>query len=390
MAFWDKKGGGTKEMETWKQDEKKASEPTFSPYKSGSAPAQKSGGVTATQTKDWQDKGITAPSSGGSSKSSSKKHDDGGKSDALKKQDKAEKERRKKMKKAYDNLYSSLRGNLEAQKGDVQAQRESAFGGLESDYTSAMTRAESGKQETSRYYDESEADMREEYGQQKKDRARIFQGRNITNSSYYIDAVTEADTAFNKTLSRMNENEARTILEQDTQISELGNQRMQKRQEIEMAYNQTMRQIEGDLTKTDFDRSNAMQQLEDEYNAKMGTISQQMLEIQQAQQSFRDSAGNFNVTGDTTGGEGRTNFDANAIAKQGGMTREEIMAQSKATGINITDDDMARLMSAGRGEGASQQAPSFAQQQPQVGQPQAPQQMVAPASDWTQYFGNNK
>lgn len=200
-------------------------------------------------------------------------------------------------KKAYGKLYGQLTSNLQAMRGDVNTQRDNALTAMDSDYENALTRSNSTKESMGEYYDGQEKDLSKSYEDQRKERERMFQARNITNSSYYIDAVTEADSKFNETLSSLGKDEARNILEVDTQIKELETERMTKRSDIETAYNQSMRQIEADITKTAVEKADAMDRLNGEYESKIGTINQQLLSIQQQQQAYREkvSASNFDT-----------------------------------------------------------------------------------------------
>ncbi len=246
------------------------------------------------------EKSSSKPSSGrgGMSKSEYKAkygEDYDGMSDSLKKQKKAEEKARKERQKAYNKLYDQMKSDLTARRGEVGDERSEAITGVDNSYNNAMTRADSSRDEMTEFYDDQETDLRDSYADQKKEQARIFQGRNITNSSYYIDAVTKADTAFNETLSSLGKDEARGILEIDTQIKELGEQRMTRKSEIERAYTQVIRQIESDITKTDFEKSEAFARLDEEYGMKMGTIDEQILQIQLQQQAYREKVSGFSV-----------------------------------------------------------------------------------------------
>ena len=303
-----------------------------------------------------------------------KSYDDGGQSQALKKQKSAEKDRMRKMKKAYDKLYGTLRDNLLEQRGDVEGQHNTAISGLDMNYNNAMERADAGREETTRFYDESEEDLRSSYEDQRKERERIFTARNITNSSYYIDAVTDADKEFNKVLGRLNEDEAKTYAEQDRQIKELSQERMSKRGEIDSAFAQAMRQIENNLAQTDFQKATAMQNLQDEYNSKMATIEQQLSQIEMAQAQFRERVSSYSVN---TGYQANQyNYDSgNDKLKRQSMSPEELTRQALMAGKNGAnkDDKENRLMSQDRQQGANM---SYANPWPQWSQPKQPQQII--------------
>lgn len=255
----------------------------------------------------------------------------------------------KKRKKAYGKLYDQLRSNLEASRGDATTQRDNALTGLDSDYNSALTRANSAKSEATEFYDDQEASLRTSYEDQKKDQARIFQGRNITNSSYYIDAVTKADEAFNKTLSSLGKDEARKILEYDTQISDLATERMTKRTEIETAYQATIRQIEADITKTDVEKADAFERLNSEYESKMGTINQSLLTIQQQQKAYREKIAS--TAFDTGYKNEKYNIDLNTDALKmktasGNQALLEALMATKGTDGYVDPDEYMRLRTA--------------------------------------------
>ncbi len=302
-------------------------------------------------------------SKGGSSKSGSRKYrskggssySSKGQSKLLKKQKKAAEKRRKAMRKAYDGLYGTLHKNLLAQRDSAGNSRKTALAGLESDYQNAADRSGRAKEETGKFYDDKETDLRGDYKKQKEERARIFQARNITNSSYYIDAITEADTEFNKVLGRLNEDEARTVAEQDTQLKELGQTRMQKRAEIENAFADMMRQIENNLAKTDFEKANAMQNLEDEYNSKMSVINQDLLTIKAQQQEFRDRVTNYAVSRDYQNGDYGYDINNKALQKKGASMQDQIKAamMSGKSGKK-KDDDENRFISQGRQQSTTQ------------------------------------
>ncbi len=258
----------------------------------------------------------------------------------------------KKRKKAYDNLYDQLRSNLEASRGDATTQRDTALTGLDSDFNSALTRANSAKEEAGEYYDDQESSLKTSYEDQKKDQARIFQGRNITNSSYYIDAVTKADESFNKTLSSLGKDEARKLLEYDTQITDLGTERMTKRTEIETAYQATIRQIEADITKTDVEKLDAFERLDSEYQQKMSTINQSLLSIQQQQQAYREKVSS---TAFDTGYKNTTygiDLDTDALKMKtatGNQALLEALMATKGTDGYVDPDEYMRLRTSATG-----------------------------------------
>lgn len=258
----------------------------------------------------------------------------------------------KKRKGAYENMYDTVRDNLFARRGELDNERNRAVNTIDSDLENALTRARSGREEMDEYYDDQESTLRDSYSDQKDERQRIFTARNITNSSYYIDAVTKADAEFNKVLGSLNKDEARRIADYDIQIKEISDNATNKKAEIESAYVQAQRQINEDITKTDYEKADAFDRLEQEFSQKSSALDEQLLKIQMQQQSYREKVSQYAYDKgytNTTYGIDLSNEDLKMKTPNATQALLEALSATKGSDGYVDPDEYVRLRSISQG-----------------------------------------
>ena len=239
--------------------------------------------------------GSSSKSSGGSksSKSSSKSSSSSDYEKQLEKQRKEEEKRKEQLKGQYNDRYGYLSEQIRGRQGIATQERDRALSGVNAELQNLLTQGATGKEDLTDYYDTQEESLTSAKEKMDEDLRRTFQARNITESSYYLDKQNEQNDNFLKTLSGLNKEEARRIKEADSEMQYYQTQAINKQGEIESAYAQTLEQISSDLTKTDWEREDAIQALDQEFQQKMNTIDERLIQYSMEQEAFRKEVAGY-------------------------------------------------------------------------------------------------
>ena len=203
------------------------------------------------------------------------------------KQKKAEEERLKQMKKSYNTRYDQLSEMIESRRPEVEADRNAAIESINAELANLIQKGEISKQDTNAYYDQSKSELQTAHENSVKELSRIFQSRNATDSSYFMEKLQQSQSQFEKTLANLGGEQARQIAKIDADMTYYQQQSISKKAEIEKAYNETIRAINEDLTKTSWEKEDAINQLDSEFSNKMSAIDDRILQYSLQQQQFR-------------------------------------------------------------------------------------------------------
>ena len=203
------------------------------------------------------------------------------------KQKEAEEERLKQMKKSYNTRYDQLSEMIESRRPEVEADRNAAIESINAELANLIQKGEISKQDTNAYYDQSKSELQTAHENSVKELSRIFQSRNATDSSYFMEKLQQSQSQFEKTLANLGGEQARQIAKLDADMTYYQQQSISKKAEIEKAYNETIRAINEDLTKTSWEKEDAINQLDSEFSNKMSAIDDRILQYSLQQQQFR-------------------------------------------------------------------------------------------------------
>lgn len=187
----------------------------------------------------------------------------------------------------YNTRYGQLKGMIEARRPKAETDRDANMEQINAELANLLSKADSAKLDTNQYYADEEDAVRTAHTQSEKDLARIFQSRNASDSSYYGEKVQQGDQEFEKTLAKLGSSRASQYSKVDADMTLYKTQALGKKAEIEKAYTGVIEQINSDLTKTDWEKEDAISNLEKEYQTKLDTIDERVLKAQIEQQSFR-------------------------------------------------------------------------------------------------------
>lgn len=203
------------------------------------------------------------------------------------KQKEAEEERLKQMKKSYNTRYDQLSEMIESRRPEAEADRNAAIESINAELANLIQKGEISKQDTNAYYDQSKSELQTAHENSVKELSRIFQSRNATDSSYFMEKLQHSQSQFEKTLANLGGEQARQIAKLDADMTYYQQQSISKKAEIEKAYNETIRAINEDLTKTSWEKEDAINQLDSEFSNKMSAIDDRILQYSLQQQQFR-------------------------------------------------------------------------------------------------------
>ncbi len=207
----------------------------------------------------------------------------------LEKQKEREAEILKEREKAFTNRYAELGTMIEGRRAGAEETKASAMESVNAELQNLLTKADVARTDTKSYYQDEKDNLQKTHTDAEKEMARIFGSRNILDSSYYVEKMQEGDTEFEKTLAKLGTAEASQYSKLDADMTLYSKQAISKKAEIEKAYNETIRAINEDLTKNGWEKEDALQNLESEFNEKMATIDDRIITAQTQQQQFRTS-----------------------------------------------------------------------------------------------------
>jgi hypothetical protein len=183
--------------------------------------------------------------------------------------------------------YAFLTGDIKSRLPIAEKEKTAALSGVDSEMQNLTTKAGIGKENVLAQYADTEENLKEEKAKLDQDLARIFEGRNVVDSSYFIKEKQKSNDKFLGTLEKLGGEKSRQLAAYDADITYYQKQAVDKRAEIEAAYAKTVQQINSDLTKTQFEQEDALAKLESEYNTKISTIDNNIMEFSLKQQEFR-------------------------------------------------------------------------------------------------------
>jgi len=267
------------------------------------------------------------------------------------KQKEAEEERLKQMKKSYNTRYDQLSEMIESRRPQAEADRNAAIESINAELANLIQKGEISKQDTNAYYDQSKSELQTAHENSVKELSRIFQSRNATDSSYFMEKLQQSQSQFEKTLANLGGEQARQIAKLDADMTYYQQQSISKKAEIEKAYNETIRAINEDLTKTSWEKEDAINQLDSEFSNKMSAIDDRILQYSLQQQQFRAEVEKWAYDQSFKEKQWAADYaldEANKNASyktSGGDDIYEVLSQSKGTDGYTDPDVYARLRS---------------------------------------------
>jgi len=212
--------------------------------------------------------------------------------DAIKSSKKQKEEQEKllkKQEKSYNSYYDFVTNDIKSRLPQAESEKASAIESINAELENLLTKGNISKEDASSYYANTKEDVTKAHEETNKELARLFGARNATDSSYFMEKLQQSGTAFEKTLANLGSEESRKLAEIDADMTYYQKQAIDKKAEIEKAYNETIRAINSDLTKTSFEKANAIQNLESEYQSKVASIDDRILSYGVQQQEFRSN-----------------------------------------------------------------------------------------------------
>lgn len=259
----------------------------------------------------------------------------------------------KKRKNQYGERYDELSDMIRSRIPEAESDRDAALSDVDAELKNLITKMDVSRGDTKAYFGEQKEDLKSEHEKANKELARIFQARGASDSSYFMEKLQESQTEFEKTLSRLGDSEARKYSEIDADMTYYQTQAISKRSEIEKAYNQTIRSIQEDLTKTSWEKEDAFQKLDEEFMGKMEAIDQRIMEYTFQQQEFRNEVAKWSYDNSFKSQKWGEEYGMSAAEKNeamkmglGGDTLMDALKNSVGEDGKVDPDAYARLRSA--------------------------------------------
>jgi hypothetical protein len=187
--------------------------------------------------------------------------------------------------KGFDKYTKTLKGRIPL----AENAKNTAIEGVNAELSNLLTKADLGKQGIESQYSTQEEDLKTEKAKLDQDLSRIYQGRGIMDSSYFIKEKQSSDDKFLKTLQTLGTDKSKQLASYDSDIVYYQSQAIQKRSELQQAYEKQIQDINEATDQSQIQKMDSVAAIEKEYQDKLDQVDNKILEYSMKQQEFRQS-----------------------------------------------------------------------------------------------------